>query len=404
MGLLFDGTSQSVNTAYAPNYGIADSFTIACWVKFVVASTYDVIVGAIGAGGSADSMIFFGLGSTDATLLRFAVRDELANVGTATTATGKIANGTWYHIAAVRDVPNDLLRLYLNGVEENNTADLTATNVNLSDAPLFIGDRNNAYDTLIHNYANAVVDDVAIWSVALSANQISTLVKSKRRLAPSVDGVNLVRWWPLSGPNGVAAAGSGTVLDYSKNSGHGTQVNGPLYQATPLSWPSKAHVHWVGGAAPATGTKVFTAGGYISAAITKAISAGGYILASLTKPITAGGYVLAELTKPLSAGGYVLAELTKVISSGGYISAELVKALSAGGYISGATAKAISGGGYVSGVVTKAFSAGGNVAGTVLWTAGGYVEGAGTKGFSAGGYIADIGSTRAIIIQVSGAS
>lgn len=81
-------------------------------------------------------------------------------------ATGSISAGNWYHAAAVYSTTSNRLA-YFNGVAGTaNTASITPTGINR----LNIGAR---YNTTLGAFCPAAIAEVAVWNVALTAEEIA---------------------------------------------------------------------------------------------------------------------------------------------------------------------------------------------------------------------------------------
>jgi hypothetical protein len=78
----------------------------------------------------------------------------------------------WYHIATTFDAATTLMKVYINGVFETSTTNAGKTLDNASVGALMIGDRN-AGCTLIG--MPGLIDEVGIWNVALTAQQIKLI-------------------------------------------------------------------------------------------------------------------------------------------------------------------------------------------------------------------------------------
>ena len=122
----------------------------------------------------------------------------------------------WVHVAATMDQTNDLLKLYVNGVEVGSKA--SAINTSNLNSKLYIGARGDDQD-VNNNYS---MDEVRIWGVAKSALEI------QNGMYACLEGneMNLLAYYDFEGIN------SAVVQDKSSNNNNGTIAN---YAATSLT-------------------------------------------------------------------------------------------------------------------------------------------------------------------------
>lgn len=234
MALTFDGSTQYVDTAWEPVLAVDQPFSICCWVYWVTLSAPATVYGM----RAGNPILRVGTHDTAPAYVNADFRDDAGNF-MRIQVNNVWTQGAWIHTAFVRDIANDKLQFYKNGVAINAGATDTSTGpTTFTGVPLHLGQNNYGTPTP----GNVILDDFAIWSVTLTPAEVLTLAKSKRRLAPSVQPGSLLRWYPLQGVNGAAASGAGSVQDYSANLIHGTPTNSPVYALSTLSWPAKADV------------------------------------------------------------------------------------------------------------------------------------------------------------------
>lgn len=129
------------------------------------------------------------------------------------TAANAVSPGTWYHVAAVFDGTQtgdaNRLKLYINGVQQTLSFSATAipaTMSSINTAPFMAGGEPSCC------YLNGNIDEIRVWSTALSA---STINDWKDKLLDSChpDIANLVVYWPLdnNATPAVATAELGTA-------------------------------------------------------------------------------------------------------------------------------------------------------------------------------------------------
>ena len=113
-------------------------------------------------------------------------------------------DGTWQHLTIVRDVGNDKLRIYVNGVEEDNITDNTGSINNATYHKTYIGRKTAS--GVGSEYVTGLIDDVRIYNYARTPAQIAW---DYNRGKP-------VGHWKFDEGEG------GTIYDQSGNANNGT--------------------------------------------------------------------------------------------------------------------------------------------------------------------------------------
>ncbi len=137
--LSFDGVDDvvTITDAASLDFAATESFTIKVWIKCADFLAYRSVLIKAGTGSIyyymrvdiTDGYVFCRIG------------DGAFDPFVGTIATTTITAGVWYHIVFQRDVPNDLLRVFINGVQKHTATD-TTTGTLANDGNLLIG--NNA--------------------------------------------------------------------------------------------------------------------------------------------------------------------------------------------------------------------------------------------------------------------
>lgn len=162
----FNGSNNYVrSSANVPITGNA-AMTISIWVKFgELGGGYRAITDFGGTGTLQGFGIFQGATGAGSILIAYYGGHN------AYTATGVVTTGQWYHLVAVHQ-PGDYsttTSLYINGVPQSLTYNSSGT-PNVTAGRLYAGSDGAA------EYSNQVViDEVGVWSRALSASEVSTL-------------------------------------------------------------------------------------------------------------------------------------------------------------------------------------------------------------------------------------
>jgi len=232
MAIEFSMENQSyVDTNWAFSLSVDDPITITCWLKSYQDESYSTILGGQKKYEEVVSRILLCLRSRQLFLWW---HDNSTGYLWKIFYGPDLALSQWYHVALVRDVNARTFTYYLDGaVYASPVADPSVSDT-VVDGFCIAALWESTRVTYFHD---CIIDDVAVWDVALTQNEINTLAKSKRRLALSVRGDHIVGYWRLDGPNGAVATGANSVLDLSGNGNHGTPYNDPVYRGSILTYP-----------------------------------------------------------------------------------------------------------------------------------------------------------------------
>ncbi len=162
-----NGSSSGVVTVTGPVVNTANSFTASAWVDLNSLSGYQTVLSIAGTNvagfflqyrGDTGTFAFTRL-SSDATGTATYIADPTAPV-----------TGTWYHIVGVDDVTAGTLTLYVNGQSMGSVPYTSAWQAN---GNTLIG--HGFYSGGQVDYVNGQIDDVELFSSALSAAQVAAL-------------------------------------------------------------------------------------------------------------------------------------------------------------------------------------------------------------------------------------
>jgi hypothetical protein len=166
--LSFNGTSNYVSTTNSV-VNTSLSFSVGAWVKLTALAANETFVSG---GGTATAGFFL---QYDHTQNQFSFRRPTSDAG----GTNYYAYGTgsapttatWYYLVGVQDATAKTLSLYINGVMQG-----TAT----SDPSMYQATGNlemgrGLYGSAQVDYVNGIIDEVRIYSSALSAAEVTNL-------------------------------------------------------------------------------------------------------------------------------------------------------------------------------------------------------------------------------------
>ena len=163
-GAGFNGSNSGVDLGNFTGVNSSSAMTVSAWVKKTSNINYGMIIakGDVSAAGGVFELRNTGTtGKYEINIRTTVVKDCLA--------TSVIPTGVWTHILAVYNGSD--LRIYINGVLENTTASVTG-NLNSATTTTYLGRRTDGY------YFGGALDEVGIWSRALSSTEVGELYNS----------------------------------------------------------------------------------------------------------------------------------------------------------------------------------------------------------------------------------
>ena len=181
---LFNGASEGLDVpGDSFNWASTDSFTIAFWMKRPgpppPAGVFNNEV-IVGREDRVESRVHWWSGVENVSggaMFVLIDSDEIGrNENFYLRSAQTITDGEWHHVVAVRDAGQSLNILYVDGVLEDSVAITYTGNFASSFADLNIGYlRTN--DIRYRYYYEGLVDDVRIYNIALTENQIGDLFR-----------------------------------------------------------------------------------------------------------------------------------------------------------------------------------------------------------------------------------
>lgn len=199
------------------------TLSLSAWVKFDVVNVQQTIV----AKRTSAIGVYFQLSLTSSGKIQF-YNQSFASDARA------LSVDTWYHLAVVHTGgTGGTTVIYIDGsgvsFNNNNTGDLNSTST------LAIGRLNSTYG----QYMNGLIDEVGVWTTALSASNISTIYNSGvpgdisslspyyyYRMGDGIGDVNSSSGTPANGGT------IGTIVNQGSDSRNASGVNGPTFSST----------------------------------------------------------------------------------------------------------------------------------------------------------------------------
>ena len=177
----FDGTDDYITMGNACNLGTGD-FTIAGWMN---ATDYTNNQSFVSKYQDSNNRWYFGTDASDRPIF-YSKTGGSATIGL--TGTDVVTDNTWHHFAISCD-RDGTENLYIDGAL-NVSASCAATDID-NTGDLHIG----RYSTTYHD---GNICNVGIWSAALTAAQIKSIMYKNYSGLTSSETTNLVSWWNLS--------------------------------------------------------------------------------------------------------------------------------------------------------------------------------------------------------------
>lgn len=171
-GMSFDGTNDYINVPHSETLNTGNNLTVSAWVNLRASGSSNPGAEIFSKGfGGGDPFISYGL-EVDATVFRFSI-GTTGFINLLSTTTYNL--NQWYHVVGTYDKQN--MRIFINGVQ-TNSASQTGTIVYASQ-PLTIGTWFNGVGT--GNQLNGFLDDIRLYSRALTVGEILALYNYKRK-------------------------------------------------------------------------------------------------------------------------------------------------------------------------------------------------------------------------------
>ncbi|MCX6789152.1 MAG: LamG domain-containing protein [Candidatus Gribaldobacteria bacterium] len=214
--LKFDGSNDYVDAGTSSIFNLTGNFSVSLWTKINTASAEQAIISKDNANSAGNyslelttNKIYFGY---------YNVSDRSIE-----SPAGTITTNTWYHITGTWD--GTKLRLYINGILQNTSADLSATPPLANIGKLAIGARRGT-----GLFTNGSIDDVRIYNYARTQKQIMEDMLGSPKLISEGGTGSYVAYWPMD-----EGAGD-TAYDKSVNHNNGDLAGACPGAATCPTW------------------------------------------------------------------------------------------------------------------------------------------------------------------------
>lgn len=193
--LTFDGIDDLVDMGNPAAFNITNNITLETWAKLEVTGGDSKLITKFGDTANDDAYSLQVVNGFPEFLLKFSGTWVTLNAGMA------IVPGRWYHITGVYDGTN--MRTYINGIQTNSITQ-TGT-IDVSSATFKLGAWSAG------NYLEGQMDEVRVWSVARTADQIR---ENMHLTLDACGNTGLVAYYQMN-----HTAGATTVVDVLGNNG-----------------------------------------------------------------------------------------------------------------------------------------------------------------------------------------
>jgi hypothetical protein len=226
-GIDFDPSNEYVDMGDVAAVDTASALTVSAWVYHNSITADNAIVSKTASGSDPgfklwrDDSAFFS-GRTDTYTISYQESDgaggTFAVVESAQDAAANI--GVWTHVVATyqENIANGL-RLYINGDEDTNSP-VSTVGVDDIDAGA-VSLRIGILDDDTRDF-DGIIDEVAIWSTALSADEVKALCSRVRGMPYQIQYNNLIGYWRLMDNPSTTSISGDNVVDWSGNGNDGT--------------------------------------------------------------------------------------------------------------------------------------------------------------------------------------
>lgn len=217
----FDGVDDYVSVPHNAALNLSN-FSFEAWINLSSASgALTILSKGDGTNAATTNYIFNVGGSTNNSKLGLFAGGAWYSANTA------LSTGVWYHAAVT--VSGTSVAFYLNGMADG-TATLSGSMYTGGTYLFKIGEQGDGCNC---NHMNGKIDEVRVWNIAITQQQIKTNMFNKN-LSNSASGlVGYYRFNEGSGTSTVNTCTNTTGVD-------GTLTNGPTWSASPIQFAGNA--------------------------------------------------------------------------------------------------------------------------------------------------------------------
>jgi hypothetical protein len=201
----FDGSNDYVDCGTVSALNSASTFSVSAWYKKSSAGAGGLIVG----GQPYPSREFY--------IEHFSNNNIYVGYDSSFASVSSTSDTNWHHIVYVRD--SGTHKLYLDGSDMSLGGTPSSTTGASAGQTFSIGNLRN-----YSGYFGGVIDEVAVFSSALSASNVTAIYNSGE--PTDLSSYSPVHWWRMGDNDG----GTGiTITDQGSEGNDGTLTNGPTF-------------------------------------------------------------------------------------------------------------------------------------------------------------------------------
>jgi len=170
--VMFDGSNDYIDLAKTPTVKNQSTVTIASWVKVNSLSNYSTIYYETNNTSGYSRILFYILADGSVVLGGRDGDGTPSFQNFATTRTGLIKIGQWYHLIGVYDATTDQHKIYINGQDSTYTTVAGNTFPNTDPAD------NILLGATSSTYGNLIMDSTRMYFRALDVNEVNSLYQA----------------------------------------------------------------------------------------------------------------------------------------------------------------------------------------------------------------------------------
>ena len=215
--LSFDGSDDELILPAIPELNSTSKFTISLWIRMngVQSNAFHFI-----SGSSSSSCIKLTTWNyNNGSGIDFSVGSGLVRYSTSPSSDFILYDNNWHHIVAVFDGSNSFMLV------DGSSANVTINSAMPSTAPVDAGAGARIGSNFsISHFTDGFIDEVAIWSSALSLADATSICEGGE--SSDISNLDPLSWWRMGDNDG----GSGTTItDQGSGGNDATLQNGPTF-------------------------------------------------------------------------------------------------------------------------------------------------------------------------------
>jgi hypothetical protein len=238
--LRFDGIASYVETPFTPIVQPGESITVSAWIRSDTDTSGNPRVVGLERGSDQEPRLLV----RSSGVANFFLRDD-NNVAATVDSTTRLSDNRWHHVVGVRDAAKSQVRVFVDGVLENEAPDTTSAAVN-ADQPRWLAIGANNHESGLRELFKGAIDDVRVYNRALAPDEVLALFQMDERIvlgAPVPLPGGLIRFeWGQMDRQAIAKddlarytlQASADLRTWSDVAGQPALEDGKIHVATPI--------------------------------------------------------------------------------------------------------------------------------------------------------------------------